>query len=33
MQVDGAANNNGANISQWDCVDQDNVKWRVLSAK
>src|SRR5262249_6522610 len=27
-QVDGASQDNGANISQWDCVDQDNVKWR-----
>jgi len=26
-QVDGASKDDGANISQWDCVDQDNVKW------
>ena len=32
MQVDNASRANGANISQWDCVDQDNVKWKISSA-
>jgi hypothetical protein len=26
---DGASTKNGARISQWDCVDRDNVKWHV----
>ena len=26
-QVNGATTANGAVISQWDCVNQDNVKW------
>lgn len=26
-QVDGGSADNGANISQWDCLDQNNVKW------
>jgi Ricin-type beta-trefoil lectin domain-like len=29
MQVDGASNDDGATISQWDCVDQPNVKWKI----
>lgn len=32
MQVDGAARTDGARISQWDCVDQDNVKWSLRTA-
>jgi hypothetical protein len=32
MQVEGAANANGAKISQWDCVDQDNLKWALPLA-
>jgi ricin-type beta-trefoil lectin protein len=27
-QVNGASHDNGAKISQWDCVDQPNVHWR-----
>ncbi len=26
-QVNGVSKSNGAVISQWDCVNQDNVKW------
>src|SRR5262245_57935726 len=26
-QVDGRSHANGANISQWDCLNQKNVKW------
>jgi hypothetical protein len=32
LQVDNASRANGANISQYDCVDQDNVKWKISSA-
>ena len=31
-QVDGASGANGGNISQWDCVNQDNVKWQKRNA-
>lgn len=31
-QVDEASNANGANISQWDCLNQDNVKWKWIKA-
>ena len=27
MQVDGASRDNGATISQWDCLQQPNVLW------
>jgi hypothetical protein len=27
-QVNGASNDNGAAVSQWDCVNQPNVHWR-----
>jgi len=30
LQVDGASTANNANISQYDCLDQDNVKWRLV---
>jgi hypothetical protein len=29
MQVNGGSQDNGATISQWDCVDQPNVKWKI----
>jgi hypothetical protein len=29
-QVNGASRANGANISQWDCVNQPNVHWRKM---
>ena len=29
MQVNGASNDDGATISQWDCVDQPNVYWQI----
>jgi hypothetical protein len=29
MQVNGGSQDNGAAISQWDCVDQPNVKWKM----
>ena len=32
IQVDGASQDNGASISQWDCVNQPNVKW-ILPAQ
>jgi murein DD-endopeptidase MepM/ murein hydrolase activator NlpD len=31
-QVNGASAGNGATISQWDCVDQQNVRWRLVDA-
>lgn len=31
-QVAGASNANSAGITQWDCVQQDNVKWTVVDA-
>jgi hypothetical protein len=31
-QVSGASHANGAHITQWDCVDQRNVKWRQRPA-
>ena len=29
MQVDGGSQDNDVTISQWDCVDQPNVKWKI----
>ena len=29
LQVNGGSQDNGAAISQWDCVDQPNVKWKI----
>ncbi len=31
-QVNGVSQANGAVISQWDCVNQNNVKWYVQAA-
>ena len=31
-QVNGASAENGATISQWDCLEQDNVKWVLADA-
>ncbi|HEY7304702.1 MAG TPA: RICIN domain-containing protein [Bryobacteraceae bacterium] len=31
-QVDGRSHANGANVSQWDCLSQDNVKWSTRPA-
>src|SRR5829696_6334883 len=31
-QVDNASHNNGARISQWECVNQPNVRWRKRGA-
>jgi hypothetical protein len=31
-QVDGRSHANGANISQWDCLHQDNVIWSTRPA-
>jgi hypothetical protein len=29
LQVNGGSLDNGATISQWECVDQPNVKWKI----
>ena len=31
-QVNGASTDNGATVSQWDCVKQDNAKWLLIDA-
>jgi len=30
MQVNGASLANNAIITQWDCVNQDNMKWKLM---
>jgi hypothetical protein len=29
MHVHGGGNENGAPITQWECVNQPNLKWRI----
>jgi hypothetical protein len=33
MHVHGGGNANGANITQWECVDQPNVQWQMVQTK
>src|SRR6185295_5648873 len=32
LQVDEASTKNGARVSQWDCLHQDNVRWTLEAA-
>ncbi|HDN27245.1 MAG TPA: hypothetical protein ENG03_09165 [Thioploca sp.] len=33
LHVHGGGNANGANITQWDCVDQNHLKWQLELAE